>query len=271
MDIAVAARSGDVLFVLTTDESQPGLWPTEIAPGLAPGNCLCWASGYNVGYDLIRPPDDVDVVMVAPRMTGNMVRVLFERGTGALAQIAVHHDASGKARDTMLAICKGIGATRGGVFESSFREEAELDLFAEQILWAGLTAWLLECFKIGVEHGFAPELMVMEMYASGEGSEIMSLMAKHGFFKQLTHHSTTSRYGTLSRGPELLSDSMRAKARELFRRDIREGAFVTEWTKEQESGSKRLAELTEQALKHPISVAEESIIRAVQAIHSEKT
>ena len=115
---------------------------------------------------MIVPPADVDVVMVAPRMTGNMVRTLFEHGKGALAQVAVHQDASGEAWERMMAIARGIGATRAGVFESSFREEAELDLFAEQIVWAGLVAWFEECFTLGVEHGFSPELMVLELYAS---------------------------------------------------------------------------------------------------------
>ena len=132
------------------------------------GNTLVWASGYNIGCDLIRPPGDVDIVMVAPRMTGDMVRTLFEHGKGAIAQFAVHQDATGNARETALALCKGLGFTRGGVFESSFREEAELDLFAEQVIWAGLTAWFVECFEMGVESGFSPELMVMELYLKQE-------------------------------------------------------------------------------------------------------
>ena len=98
-----------------------------------------------------------------------------------------------------MAIAKGIGSTRGGVFESSFREEAELDLFAEQVVWPGLLAWFEECFKLGVENGFPPELMVLELYASGEAAEIMGMRAQNGFYEQITNHSTTSQYGTLSR------------------------------------------------------------------------
>ena len=117
-----------------------------------------------------------------------------------MAQFAVHQDTTGQARQTALALCKATGLTRGGVLESSFREEAELDLFAEQVVWAGLTAWFLECFQIGVENGFSPELMVLELYASGETAEIMKHMSTNGFFRQLVNHSTTSQYGTLSRG-----------------------------------------------------------------------
>ena len=265
MPIADAARAGDCLLVLTTDESQPVIWDEQIAPGVEPGNALVWASGYNVGYNLVTPSLDVDVLMVAPRMTGHMVRNLFEAGSGALAQFAVHQDATGNARDLTLALCKGIGLTRGGVFESSLREEAELDLFAEQVIWSGFTRWILTCFELGVEVGFSPELMVMELYASGEMAEIVTAMTRNGFFKQMTHHSTTSQYGTLSRGPELISDEMRAKGKELFMRDIREGAFVKEWSDEQAGGAARLAELTEAALSHPMSKAEEGVIASVQA------
>jgi len=267
-EIAEAARAGDVLLVLTTDESQPLIWDEQIAPGIQAGNTLVWASGYNVGYDLITPLNDVDVVMIAPRMVGDTVRTLYENGKGAIAQFAVHQDASGQARQTALALCKGIGLTRGGVFESSFREEAELDLFAEQVVWAGLTAWILECFEIGIEFGFSPELMVMELYASGEASEILGHMAKNGFFRQMRLHSTTSQYGTLSRGPGLIAEETREKARAILRDDIKGGAFVREWSQEQAKGSTRLHALMKKALAHAMSVAETETIRQIQAAHA---
>jgi ketol-acid reductoisomerase len=271
LSIAEAAAAGDVLLVLTTDESQPLIWAEQIAPGIRPGDTLVWASGYNVGYRLIVPPADADVVLVAPRMTGNMVRKLFQQGKGALAQFAVHQDASGQALRRALAVCKGIGCTRGGVFESSFREEAELDLFAEQVVWPVLTGWIRTSFELGVEFGFSPELMVMELYASGETAEIMGAMARNGFFRQMSHHSTTSQYGTLSRSPELVTEAMRAKARELFLRDIRGGAFVREWTEEQARGSAKLESLRQAALEHPMSKTELGVIAAVQAAHALET
>lgn len=264
MTIADAAHTGDILLVLTTDESQPLIWDEQILPGVRPGKTLVWSSGYNVGYDLIQPPPAVDVIMVAPRMTGINVRGMYLRGTGALAQFAVHQDATGYARATALALCKGIGLTRGGVFESSFREEAELDLFAEQVVWAGITAWFLECFEIGVEHGFSPDLMVMELYGSGETAEIFAAMTRNGFFKQMTHHSTTSQYGTLSRGPSLINDAMRMRAREILRGDIKRGAFVQEWSNEQAGGAVKLEALRQRALQHPMSQAEDRVIAAVQ-------
>lgn len=267
LPIADAAAAGDFLFILTTDESQPFIWDEQIAPGVAAGNTLVWASGYNVGYDLIKPRSDVDVVLVAPRMTGNMVRTLFTEGKGAMAQAAVHQDASGLAWARMMALAKGIGATRGGVIESSFREEAELDLFAEQIVWSGLVAWFEECFKLGVEHGFSPELMVLELYASGEASEILGLMARNGFYRQMAHHSTTSQYGTLTRSANLLNDEIRAKMRNSVVNDIKGGAFVKEWSREQAEGSTELEKMRQTALGNPMSEAEKGIISLVQQAH----
>ena len=268
LSIADAAAAGGMLFVLTTDESQPLIWDEQIAPGVSAGDTLVWASGYNVGYELIKPRPDVDVVLVAPRMTGNMVRTLFTEGKGAMAQAAVHQDASGQARARMMAIAKGIGATRGGVIESSFREEAELDLFAEQIVWSGLVAWFEECFKLGVEQGFSPELMVLELYASGEASEILGLMARNGFYRQMAHHSTTSQYGTLTRADGLLNDEIRAKMHNSIVNDIKGGAFISEWSQEQAEGSTLLEQLRQTALANPMSRAEEEVISLVQQAHA---
>jgi ketol-acid reductoisomerase len=267
LPILEAATAADFLFVLTTDESQPVIWDEQIAPGLAAGNTLVWASGYNVGYNLIQPPAEVDVVMVAPRMTGNYVRILFEQGKGAMAQVAVQQDASGQAWARMMAVAKGIGSTRGGVFESSFREEAELDLFAEQVVWAGLVAWFEECFKLGVEHGFSPELMVLELYGSGEAAEILGMMAKNGFYRQMANHSTTSQYGTLTRSRNLLNDEIKAQMRRNLVEDIKGGAFVEEWSDEQSAGSGVLAAAKEAALNNPMSQAEARIIPLVQQAH----
>ncbi len=266
--IPEAAKAGDFLLILTTDESQAVIWEEQILPGIAPGNTLVWSSGYNVGYDLIKPPSDVDVIMVAPRMTGNMVRALFEHGKGTMAQVAVHQDVSGEAWAKMMALAKGIGATRGGVFESSFREEAELDLFAEQIVWAGLVAWFEECFQLGVEQGFSPELMVLELYVSGEAAEILKFMGQNGFYKQMSHHSTTSQYGTLSRAARILNDENRSIMRKLLLDDIKGGAFAREWSDEQKTGSKKLAQLREKAFNSAMSRAEDEVIPIVQKAHS---
>lgn len=259
--------------------SEPALTRTAWRKGRArpenPSVCVCFewkktavfAVG-SVGYGLIAPPPDVDVVLIAPRMTGVMVRKLYEHGKGAIAQFAVHQDASGQARQMTLALCKGIGLTRAGVFESTFREEAELDLFAEQVVWAGLTAWIVECFEIGVEFGFSPELMVMELYASGEALEILGHMAQNGFFRRMRFHSTTSQYGTLSRGPGLIAEETKQKARAILRDGVKGGAFAREWSQEQAGGSRQLRALVDQALAHAMSVAEVDVIRQIREAHA---
>ena len=262
--IGEAARAADVLMILTTDESQPLIWEREIVPRIAAGDLLVWASGYNVGYGLIVPPVDVDVV--APRMPGSEVRTFFERGAGALAAVAVHQDVSGRAWELMMAIAKGIGAARGGVYESPFREEAELDLFAEQVVWPGISTWIEQCFALGVEHGFPPELLVLDVYGSGETTEIFDLIAKEGYFKQLKHHSTTAQYGNLSRAEHMRSDELLEKGRELLVRDIKGGAFAREWSDEQSDGAAKLERLWREALESPMAQAEEKVLPLVQRL-----
>jgi len=264
LTIPEAAEAGDVLLVLTTDECMPLIWDEQILPGVKPGNTLCWGSGYNVGYGLIKPPSFANAVMIAPMMPGNMVRTLFERGSGVVGQFAIHHDATGQAREIALALCEGMGLTRIGVYESSFLAEAHINLFTEQVLWPGLTAWMLTCFEIAVEAGYAPEPVIMAMYGSGESGEIMGLMAQYGFFKQMRFHSTTSQYGTFTRAQGLISDEMRAQARKNFREDIIGGAFVKEWTGDQENATQRLASLMNQALSHPMSIAEDRVIELLK-------
>jgi len=262
--ILEAAIQADVLLVLTTDESQSTIWDDHIAPGLQAGKMVVWASGYNVGYGLICPPSGVDAVLVAPRMPGSEVRTLFERGAGALSAVCVHQDATGKAWERMMAVAKGIGSTRVGVFQTPFREEAELDLFAEQILWPGLSAWFEACFELMVEEGFSPELVVMELYASGEVSEVFKMITEEGFYRQMLHHSTTSRYGDLSHTPLMRSDELKARARRLLIEDIKGGRFASEWTAEQSTGARRLAELWERALSSPMAQAEAEVLPLVR-------
>jgi ketol-acid reductoisomerase len=264
MDLPDAAAAAEVLLVLTTDECMPEIWGTEIAPGITAGKTLCWGSGYNVGYGLIQPPREANWIMIAPIMPGNVVRTRYEEGRGVIGQFAVENDATGTARQLTLALCKGMGLTRAGVFESSFRGEAELNLYTEQVVWAGLAAWLVYCYELAVEQGCTPEHVIMVLYASTESSEIMRLMADFGFFKQMKYHSTTSQYGTLTRGEILLNDEIKEKARRFFVDDIKGGAFVNEWSINHKSASERLAKLWKQSLSHPMSINEDRVIQMIQ-------
>lgn len=264
LEIPAAAERGNILLALTTDECMPEIWDAQIAPGIAPGKTLCWGSGYNVGYGLIRPPAEANWILIAPIMPGNIVRTRYEAGSGVVGQFAVENDATGTARALTLALCKGIGLTRVGIFESSFRGEAELNLYTEQVVWAGLAAWLVNCFELAVEQGFPPEHVIMVLYASTENSEIMKMMAELGFFKQMKFHSTTSQYGTLTRAATLLNDEIKARARHNLVNDIKGGAFVEEWTRNSAKATQRLKELLRKSLAHPMSLAEDHVISLIQ-------
>jgi ketol-acid reductoisomerase len=266
MELPDAAAAADILLVLTTDECMPEIWDEKIAPGIAPGKTLCWGSGYNVGYGLIKPPKTVNWIMIAPIMPGNVVRTRFEEGSGVIGQFAVENDATGDARDITLALCKGMGLTRVGVFESSFLGEAHLNLFTEQVVWAGLAAWLVNCYELAVESGCSPEHVIMVLYASTENSEIFKMMAEYGFFKQMRFHSTTSQYGTLTRGENLFNEQVKAQARHNFVHDIQGGAFVEEWTKNSAAATARLEKLLKKGLAHPMSIAEDRVIEMIQGV-----
>ncbi len=268
LELPAAAQAGEILLVLTTDECMPEIWDSQIAPGIAAGKTLCWGSGYNVGYGLIHPPQDVNWIMIAPIMPGNVVRTRFEGGSGVVGQFAVENDATGTARELTLALCKGMGLTRVGVFESSFRGEAELNLYTEQVVWSGLAAWLVYCFELAVANGYPPEHVIIVLYASSEASEIMKLMADYGFFKQMKYHSTTSQYGTLTRAETLLNDEIKAKARSFLVDDIQQGKFVDEWTRDSTTATKRLKEMWQKSLSHPMSIAEDRVIQLLQQIKS---
>lgn len=263
--IPQAAAAGDIVLVLTTDECQPLIWEEQIVPGIESGNTLCWGSGYNVGYEVIDPPQGTNVVMIAPIMPGNVVRRRFEAGSGVIGQFAVHQDAIGDARDITLALCRGMGLTRAGIYETSMLGEAHLNLFTEQVVWAGLDAWITLCYEVAVEAGHDPEEVIMVLYASTENAEIFRLCAEYGFFKQATYHSTTSQYGSLTRSKTIFNDEVRVRARQNLVHDIMGGAFVKEWTHGHEKATERLKELTRKALEHPMSRNEDRVIEMLAA------
>jgi ketol-acid reductoisomerase len=255
LDIGSASARGDVLALLIPDEVQREVYEREVAAQLRPGQVLVFAHGYNIHFGLIRPPATVDVIMVAPRMIGINVRRSFERGSGVPAYLAVAQDASGSARRIALAWAKGIGATRAGVLDTTFAQETELDLFAEQGVWPIIMRDLLMSYEVLVEAGFPPEMVALELYGSGEAAEIFRQMARVGVIEQMRLHSQTSQYGTLSRGPRMLPDETRERLRETLR-EIRSGVFATEWSAEQAGGYRRFDALREAAHAHEINRAE---------------
>jgi ketol-acid reductoisomerase len=258
--IPEAVKAGDVVMILIPDEVQQPVYESMIAPNLRAGQTLCFASGYNVHFGLIRPPANLDVIMVAPRTIGREVRNAFERGGGVNADVDVRQDFSGAAWATTLAIAKGIGCTRAGSFHTSFGVEAELDLFSEQGLWPALFECLLTAYDVLIEKGYPPEAVALELYASGEAADIFRAMAQKGMFEQMRYHSPTSQYGVLSRredatgGHQLLRDRMAAALDY-----IRSGRFAEEWAQEQKSAYTRFDKLRAEAFQQPINKADQAV------------
>jgi ketol-acid reductoisomerase len=253
--IGAAVDAADAVALLIPDEVQRDVYRDDVEPRLRAGHVLDFAHGYNVHFGLIRPPAFVDVILVAPRMIGVQVRQSFERGAGVPAYVAVAQDASGRARDLALAWAKGIGATRAGVIETTFAAETELDLFAEQAVWPIIVRDLLLSYEVLVEAGFAPEMVALELYGSGEAAEIFRQMARVGVVRQMRLHSQTSQYGTLSRGATMLPEETRTRMRAALD-GIRCGRFAREWSEEQEHGYPTFTELRRAAEAHDINRAE---------------
>jgi len=260
VDVPEAARRGDVVLVLIPDEVQPHVYRESLAPGLAEGNALGFASGYNIHFGLVKPPPFVDVIMVAPRMIGAAVRERFERGEGFPCLVAVGQDATGRALERALALSRGIGGTKEGAFASSFEEEVLVDLFAEQWLWAGIGKLCRLFFETLVEAGCTPETVATEMYLSGEMVEVAQAMLTEGFFGQLDLHSQTSQYGQLSRAGTVLGDDPEGRARQMLE-VLRSGQFAREWAEEQQTGKPFLARLKQEALAHPLNEIERKLSR----------
>jgi ketol-acid reductoisomerase len=264
LTIAECAERADVLALLIPDEVQRQVYEETLASRLRAGQTLDFAHGYNIHFRLIAPPAGVDVIMVAPRMIGTMVRESYQAGNGAPAFVAVHQDASGHALETALAFARGIGATRAGVLKTTFAQETELDLFQEQGLWPMLVRTMLTAYEFLVVSGFPPEMVALEMYGSEEGAEIFREMARVGFFKQMRFHSQTSQYGTLSRAGRIpFQKEMRALMEDALA-GIRDRRFAEEWRREQEAGYPTFTRLRAEADAHPLNEAEKEMRRLLR-------
>jgi ketol-acid reductoisomerase len=264
LSIAEATERADVLALLIPDEVQRQVYDEVISKKVRAGQTLDFAHGYNIHFRLIVAPQDVDVIMVAPRMIGTIVRESYAAGKGAPAFVAVEQDASGHALKTALALARGIGATRAGVLQTTFAQETELDLFQEQGLWPMLVSTMLTAFEFLAASGFPPEMVALEMYGSEEGSEIFREMARVGFFKQMRFHSQTSQYGTLSRAGQIPFQKEIRSFMESAMAGIRDKRFAEEWRREQEAGYPTFTKLREQADAHPLNQAEEEMRRLLR-------
>lgn len=268
--IAGCARQSDILLMLIPDEVQRRVYSECLAGDLHRGHALCFGHGYNYHFGFIRPPAEVDVILVAPRMIGTVVRRAFEQGTGVPAYVAVGQDGSGKAKEVMLAIAKGIGCTRAGAVEMTFESETVLDLFLEQTVMPIFTKSMIWAFELLVQAGFDPGVVTLELYGSGEIAEVFHACAEVGFFKQLLFHSRTAQYGELTRAEMILPDSVRSAMAEGLQY-IQSGAFAREWSTEEQRSFQRLQMLLDEAQRHPMNAAEAQIGRLVNLAPSLKT
>jgi len=252
------AQRAEVLFMLVPDEVMPQVYSTNVEPHLREDMVLNFASGYNIAFGLIKPPAFVDVVMVAPRMIGKGVRDTFLRGEGFPSLVAVEQDSSGEAQDRALAIAKGIGSTRTGAILSTFREEAVIDLFSEQ---SGDMYYLRIMFEVLTEAGCSPEAVLLELYASGELSEMYAAARDMGLWGQLRLHSRTSQYGQQITSKQFMEiEAIRDSLRQVVA-NIESGEFAREWQKEQQRGLSNLIEVTNDNLQHPMQQAENRLYR----------
>jgi len=228
------AKQADILVMLAPDNLQREIYYGAVEKGLAPGNTLMFAHGFNIHYGQIIPPPDIDVTMIAPKCPGHMLRQLYTEGIGPPAVVAVHQDASGKAENVALAYAKGIGCSRAGVIETTFAEETETDLFGEQaVLCGGVSGLVKAGFETLVEAGYQPEIAYFECFH--ELKLIVDLMYKGGLGYMRYSVSDTAEYGDYSRGPRVIDDEVRDEMAQILA-EIQDGSFAKEWILENQAG-----------------------------------
>ena len=247
---AEATCRGDVIFLALPDTEMPRIYEEEICANLRKGQTLLFAHGFAIHYRTIVPPKQVDVIMVAPKGLGPMVRREFLRGRGTPGLIAVHKNITGKAKQTALAWAKAIGCTRAGVIETTFREETETDLFGEQaVLCGGMSGLVRSGFETLVEAGYPPELAYFECLH--ELKFIVDLMHEAGIAGMREQISATAKWGDLTVGPKIIDATVQKRMAGALHQ-IRSGKFARDWIKETEKGGKRYRQLLREAQRHPI-------------------
>lgn len=245
-----ATKKADIVMILAPDEIQGNLYEEQIAPNLEAGNALAFAHGFNIHYDVIQPPSDVDVFLVAPKGPGHLVRRTFTQGFAVPALFAVHQDATGNARDVALAYAKGIGATRVGVLETTFKEETETDLFGEQaVLCGGLTSMIEAGFETLVEAGYQPELAYFEV--CHEMKLIVDLIYEGGLDKMRQSISNTAEYGDYVSGPRVITDQAKENMKAVLA-DIQNGKFAEGFIADNKNGFASFKEMRVENGGHPI-------------------
>lgn len=245
-----AAEAADMIMILVPDELQAGMYENDVKPHMAPGKTLAFAHGFNIHFHQIVPPADVDVVMIAPKGPGHVVRRMYEEGVGVPALIAVHQDATGKAKDIALAYAKGIGGTKAGVIETTFKEETETDLFGEQAVLCGGTSELVRAgFDTLVEAGYQPEIAYFECLH--ELKLIVDLMYEQGISGMRYSISNTAEYGDITVGKRIITKETREEMKRVLD-DIQSGRFAREWMLENKANQPVLKSMRKKESDHLI-------------------
>lgn len=252
LSVADAAKEADVVVILAPDQHQRGLYASEVAPNLADGDTLVFAHGFNIRFDYIKPKDTVDVIMVAPKGPGHLVRREFVDGRGVPVIVAVEQDASGAAWPLALSYAKGIGGLRAGGIKTTFTEETETDLFGEQSVLCGGTSQLVQYgFEVLTEAGYQPEVAYFEVLH--ELKLIVDLMIEGGIAKQRWSISDTAEYGDYVSGPRVIDPNVKENMKAVLA-DIQSGAFAERFIADQDAGAPEFKELRAKGESHPIEV-----------------
>lgn len=229
-----AAKKADIIQILVPDELQKKIYEASIEPNLESGNCLVFSHGFNIHFGQIKPREDIDVYMVAPKGPGHLVRRTYEQGAGVPSLIAVHQDASGNSKELALAHACGIGAGRAGIIETTFKEETETDLFGEQtVLCGGVTELVKAGFETLVNAGYQPEIAYFECLH--ELKLIVDLFYEGGITKMYDSVSNTAEYGGMTRGPRVVNEETKIHMKSILK-EIQDGTFAKEWIEESEKG-----------------------------------
>jgi len=247
---AEAVRGADVIFIAVPDLKIPSVYEKDIAPNLRKGQCLLFSHGFAIHYKTVRPPKNVDVILVAPKGPGHIVRRQYQEGRGVPALFAVQQNPSGQARGIAMAWARGIGATRAGLLQTTFKEETETDLFGEQAVLCGGTSALIQAgFEVLVKAGYQPEVAYFEVLH--ELKLIVDLINEAGIAGMRFSISETAKYGDVVSGPRVI-DARTKKSMQAVLQDIRSGKFAREWIRESRTGMKRYHRLLKAGEKHPI-------------------
>ena len=256
-DMATAAKEANVIMILTPDETQPAVYKEFVEPNLEAGDTLCFAHGFNIHYGYIKAPEDVNVIMIAPKGPGHIVRRQYTEGSGVPDLACVYQDATGDAWDIALSYAWGLGGARSGIIKSTFKDETEEDLFGEQaVLCGGLVEMIKAGFETLTEAGYPEELAYFEVYH--EMKMIVDLMYESGIHFMNYSISNTAEYGEYYAGPKVINDESRRAMKEILTR-IQDGSFAQEFVDDCNNGHKWLLEQREAINEHPIEKTGEKI------------